>query len=125
MRENNGPIAQRSEQATHNRLVGGSNPSGPTVPHMAWAYILRGSSGRHYIGSTTHLERRLQQHRDGYGYTTRRLGDRLELVAALELDSLVEARELERRMKRKKNPQLARLLMEEHRQKLSSQSSPE
>ncbi len=25
-----GPIAQRLEQATHNRLVGGSNPSGPT-----------------------------------------------------------------------------------------------
>jgi hypothetical protein len=26
-----GPIAQRLEQATHNRLVGGSNPSGPTI----------------------------------------------------------------------------------------------
>ena len=25
-----GPIAQRSEQATHNRLVAGSNPAGPT-----------------------------------------------------------------------------------------------
>jgi predicted GIY-YIG superfamily endonuclease len=27
---------------------------------MAWAYILRGDSGRYYIGSTTSLERRLQ-----------------------------------------------------------------
>src|SRR5213592_2067394 len=26
-----GPIAQRSEQATHNRLVAGSNPAGPTI----------------------------------------------------------------------------------------------
>ena len=26
-----GPIAQRLEQATHNRLVLGSNPSGPTI----------------------------------------------------------------------------------------------
>ncbi len=26
-----GPIAQRLEQTTHNRLVGGSNPSGPTI----------------------------------------------------------------------------------------------
>src|SRR5512137_2141005 len=26
-----GPIAQGLEQATHNRLVGGSNPSGPTT----------------------------------------------------------------------------------------------
>src|SRR5438034_2760472 len=83
-----GPIAQRSEQATHNRLVGGSNPSGPTVSpaaqrleqprtlsglvagsnpagptisFMAWVYVLRGSSGRYYIGSTTDLKRRLEQ----------------------------------------------------------------
>ena len=27
-----GPIAQRLEQATHNRLVPGSNPGGPTNP---------------------------------------------------------------------------------------------
>jgi hypothetical protein len=26
-----GPVAQRSEQGTHNPLVGGSNPSGPTI----------------------------------------------------------------------------------------------
>jgi hypothetical protein len=26
-----GPVAQRSEQGTHNPLVGGSNPSGPTT----------------------------------------------------------------------------------------------
>ena len=29
--ESLGPIAQRSEQTTHNRLVGGSNPSRPTI----------------------------------------------------------------------------------------------
>ncbi len=28
-----GPIAQRLEQATHNRLVAGSNPAGPTTSH--------------------------------------------------------------------------------------------
>jgi hypothetical protein len=31
-----GPIAQWSEQATHNRLVGGSNPSGPTILSCAF-----------------------------------------------------------------------------------------
>ncbi|SPE54804.1 hypothetical protein SBV1_1940017 [Verrucomicrobia bacterium] len=38
-----GPIAQWLEQATHNRLVGGSNPSGPTnspwhgfIPKDVW-----------------------------------------------------------------------------------------
>lgn len=28
---NRGPVAQRSEQETHNLLAGGSNPSGPTI----------------------------------------------------------------------------------------------
>jgi hypothetical protein len=29
--QNGGPVAQRLEQATHNRLVPGSNPGGPTI----------------------------------------------------------------------------------------------
>ncbi len=66
-----GPIAQRLEQATHNRLVAGSNPAGPTTSKMAWVYILLGSGGRHYIGSTTDLDRRLDQHRSGHTYSTR------------------------------------------------------
>src|SRR5215472_870069 len=28
-----GPVAQRLEQGTHNPLVGGSNPSGPTIEY--------------------------------------------------------------------------------------------
>ena len=82
---------------------------------MAWVYVLRGSSGRHYIGSTTDLERRLQQHRNGYGYSTHRLGDALELIASLELSSQPAARDLERQMKRKKNPTLALFLLEQYR----------
>jgi putative endonuclease len=83
---------------------------------MAWVYILRGSSGRYYIGSTTDLARRLEQHRRGHTHSTRRLGQPLELVASLQLDSLAEARVLEREMKRKKNPRLALLLLESRRQ---------
>ncbi len=74
---------------------------------MAWVYMLRGASGRHYIGSTTDLERRLEQHRRGHTHTTKRLGGGLEVAAALEMPSLQEARALERELKRKKNPQLA------------------
>jgi len=33
---------------------------------MAWVYILRGSSGRHYIGSAVDLDVRLAQHRCGH-----------------------------------------------------------
>ncbi len=86
---------------------------------MAWVYILRGASGRHYIGSTTDLERRLLQHRSGLCHTTRRLGTTLELVAAFELEILAEARALERELKRQKNPQLAIQLLERRRELLS------
>jgi predicted GIY-YIG superfamily endonuclease len=82
---------------------------------MAWVYVLRGSSGRHYIGSTTDLERRLEQHRSGFCHSTHRLGETLELIASLQLNSPGAARDLERRMKRKKNPALALFLLEQQR----------
>ncbi|HXC34291.1 MAG TPA: GIY-YIG nuclease family protein [Candidatus Acidoferrales bacterium] len=86
---------------------------------MAWVYVLRGPSGRHYIGSTTDLAHRLEQHRRGHTHSTRRLGQPLELVASLELESLAEARSLEREMKRKKNPRLALFLLELRRQAIT------
>jgi len=73
---------------------------------MAWVYILKGSTGRHYIGSTVDLEQRLEQHRRGHTHTTRRLGE-LALAAAKEVRTLGEARQIERRLKAKKNPHLA------------------
>jgi putative endonuclease len=79
---------------------------------MAWAYILRGDSGRHYVGSTTDLERRLKDHRRGQTHSTNRLVGNLEIVAAVELTTLSEARALEREMKRKKNPRLALALLQ-------------
>jgi predicted GIY-YIG superfamily endonuclease len=79
---------------------------------MAWAYILRSDSGRHYIGSTTSLERRLKEHHRGQAHSTKRLGGNLEIVAAVELSGLDEARALEREMKRKKNPRLALAMLQ-------------
>ena len=84
---------------------------------MAWVYILRGSAGRHYIGSTTDLPRRLWQHQQGLTHTTRRLGE-LVLVASVELPSLTEARTFERELKLKKNPQLALYTLEQRRAQL-------
>jgi len=86
---------------------------------MAWVYVLQGSSGRHYIGSTTELERRLDQHRSGHTYSTRRLGQEIQLLASLELSTLAEARKLEREMKQKKNPRLEIFLLEQHKMRLS------
>jgi predicted GIY-YIG superfamily endonuclease len=74
---------------------------------MAWVYILRGRSGRHYIGSTDDLKRRIAEHQRGSNYTTRRLGGNVEVVAQTQTSSMREARVLELKLKRKKNPQLA------------------
>jgi putative endonuclease len=74
---------------------------------MAWVYILRGSTGRHYIGSTINLERRLSEHRSGGTHTTQRLGEGLKTVAVQELETIEQARALEQQLKRKKNPKLA------------------
>ena len=79
---------------------------------MAWIYILRGSSGRHYIGSTDNLERRMEEHRRGSNHTTRRLGDVIELVVNRAVDSPATARRIELALKRKKNPRLAILALE-------------
>jgi predicted GIY-YIG superfamily endonuclease len=74
---------------------------------MAWVYILRGSSGRHYIGCTDNLARRIAEHRRGSNHTTRRFGMTIELLVAKELSSMAEARKLETALKKKKNPNVA------------------
>ncbi|MEY2488329.1 MAG: putative endonuclease, partial [Verrucomicrobiota bacterium] len=63
---------------------------------MPWVYILRGSSGRHYIGSTVDLDARFAQHLRGHTATTKRLGGELKIVAKKELATLKKAREIER-----------------------------
>jgi predicted GIY-YIG superfamily endonuclease len=94
------------EQGTHKPLVGSSTLP-PGIGIMPWVYILRGSPGRHYIGSAVDLDARLAQHRRGHTHTTRRLGENLEFVASKEVPTLDEARKIERTLKEKKNPKLA------------------
>jgi predicted GIY-YIG superfamily endonuclease len=77
---------------------------------MAWVYILRGRR-RYYIGATDDLERRLTEHKRGSNHTTRRFGAELVLIAVKQLPSMIDARALERRLERKKNPQLAILAL--------------
>jgi len=73
---------------------------------MAWVYILRGARW-YYIGATDDLGRRVPEHRRGSHHTTRRLGEKVILIAAKRMPSMTEARALEDELKRKKNPQLA------------------
>ena len=78
---------------------------------MAWVYILRGSTGRYYIGSTEDLSRRLAEHRRGSNHTTHRFGD-LEVVATRVVANAAEARRIEFALKRKKNSRLAILALQ-------------
>jgi putative endonuclease len=79
---------------------------------MAWVYVLRGASGRHYIGSTDNLDRRIAEHIRGSNHTTRRLGGNIKLLAAKELSSMAAARDLETALKRKKNPKVAVFILQ-------------
>ena len=58
---------------------------------MAWVYILECSDGSYYIGSTTDLWARLEQHQCGLGavYTSRRRP--VTLVWSMEFDRVVDA----------------------------------
>jgi predicted GIY-YIG superfamily endonuclease len=78
---------------------------------MAWVYILRGSSGRYYIGSTENLDRRLAEHRRGKVHSTRRFGEPLELITAKEMPDIDSARQLECKLKAEKNPRIALYLL--------------
>ncbi len=71
----------------------GSNPAPSATLRMpAFAYILRNrTSGRHYIGSTTDLDRRLSDHQRGNTPSTRNRG-RWELVYSEECADLKAAR---------------------------------
>jgi putative endonuclease len=65
---------------------------------MAWTYILECADGSLYVGSTTHLELRLNQHAVGAGsaYTRHRLPVRL--VWQAEFDHVGEAFALEKQI---------------------------
>jgi len=72
-----------------------------------YVYILRGDSGRHYIGITNDLEARLYQHRNGHTHTTRRLGGNILLLASARFPNRAEATRIERRLKLWKHPEKA------------------
>jgi predicted GIY-YIG superfamily endonuclease len=97
------------EQGTHKPLVGSSTLPPGTFFAMPWVYILKGSPSRHYIGSAVDLDARFAQYLRGHTATTKRLGEKLEIVARKEVATLGEARKIESELKRKKNPQARQL----------------
>jgi len=67
-------------------------------------YILESeTTGKLYIGQTNDIKRRLNQHHRGYVSSTKNRGP-WSLLKTIELKTRSEAVQLERRLKRMKNP---------------------
>jgi len=79
----------------------------------AFVYILRNrASGRHYIGSTTDLQRRLADHQRGNTASTRNRGS-WELVYFEQWSDLKAARKREREIKSYKGGVQFKALLEQ------------
>ncbi|MBT3228249.1 MAG: GIY-YIG nuclease family protein [Candidatus Marinimicrobia bacterium] len=71
---------------------------------MFTVYILESeTTGKLYIGQTNDIKRRLNQHHRGYVSSTKNRGP-WSLLKTIELKTRSEAVQLERRLKRMKNP---------------------
>ncbi|OGI60037.1 hypothetical protein A2641_02580 [Candidatus Nomurabacteria bacterium RIFCSPHIGHO2_01_FULL_37_25] len=68
---------------------------------MPFVYILENLKGKHYIGSTTDLDKRMRHHLGGYTPSTKRLGNP-KLVFSQEYKSLKDARSVEIKLKKLK-----------------------
>lgn len=67
---------------------------------MCFVYILKTERG-YYVGSAANPEERLKQHISGKTHSTKRMG-KLELVFLQKFSSTLEARRIERKIKKLK-----------------------
>ena len=66
----------------------------------AWFYILRLESGKLYIGATTDLDQRCNEHSKGKACRTTKLDPPVALIHSEEFETNVEARRREAQVKR-------------------------
>jgi len=78
----------------------------------AYLYILEDTKGRFYVGSTKDINKRMNQHKNGHTQTTRNMSEP-SLVFSQKYDTLREARESERRIKKLKRKDYIRKIIED------------
>lgn len=82
---------------------------------MCYLYILvNRDTDRYYIGSTSDINRRLNQHKSGYTRTTKVLGT-YDLVYTEEFNNITEAREREKKLKSYKSKKYLKWLINNKR----------
>ncbi|MBI2086955.1 MAG: GIY-YIG nuclease family protein [Candidatus Zambryskibacteria bacterium] len=74
---------------------------------MPYVYILKTSSGKYYIESTTNLAKRIFHHKGGFTPSTKSLGE-IGLIFSQEYSTLNNARSVERKLKKAKKKRLYR-----------------
>jgi len=67
---------------------------------MAFVYILRCSDGSYYVGKTTDLRVRLDEHKAGVGANFTAARRPVEMIYAEEYETLGQAEDRERQLKR-------------------------
>jgi len=81
---------------------------------MPCVYILEFINGKFYIGSTSDLDRRIEQHINGHTPSTKRLGDgNGKLVLKQDYRTLKEARAVEYKLKKlKRHDYIAKIVQD-------------
>ena len=78
---------------------------------MATVYILKDNLDQVYVGSTTNITRRLQEHGRGHTASTKRLKE-LKVIWQKELPTLALARIAEKKIKKWKSRKMIELLIQ-------------
>ena len=66
---------------------------------MAWVYVIQNPEGKFYVGMTTDLKQRLENHNSGVSNWTKHRGP-WQLIWSQRCESVSEARKLENKLKR-------------------------
>ncbi len=95
-------VEQLVARQAHNLKVAGSSPAPATnFSVVYYVYVIKCDAGRHYIGLTENIDKRLAQHNNGISKWTSRYKN-WRLIYQEEFATLSEARKRENFIKRQK-----------------------
>lgn len=79
---------------------------------QSYIYILKLDNGQYYIGSTTNIDRRIEEHKKGIKAGTR-YSKNIELVFQQEYNSFSDTRKVEHKLKKMKSRKIIEKIIED------------